>query len=466
MFGAGRMMVTLVLPENLASHFKDLARLEVETGGVLLAKPVDTPGGDVRLLVRAFHEVPASAYLERGPFSMRIASEGFVPPLRLAEAEGAVPIWTHTHPGSSASPIPSDHDHGVDAQLSDLFRLRADSKYYGALIFAEEDGQLVFTGHLDEGDSRTPIDRLLTIGDRIALQWHHQSGRPPLNPLFDRNVRAFGGEIQRALGDLRIAVVGCGGTGSAVAEQLVRLGVRHLRLIDPDHLSESNLTRVYGSAPPQVGRPKVLVLRDHLKAIAPDLEVEPLESTVTAEATARVLASSDIVFGCTDDNGGRLVLSRMATYFAQPVFDCGVVLSSNDEGRLDGIFGRVTTLLPGNACLVCRNRIDLAQAAREFLPTEEQAKRIKEGYAPALPGVEPAVITFTTAVAASAVTELLERLTRFGIEPPPSEVILRIHDREISTNRQAPREHHYCHPASGKWGMGFTVPLLEQTWQK
>jgi hypothetical protein len=115
---------------------------------------------------------------------------------------------------------------------------------------------------------------------------------------------------------------------------------------------------------------------------------------------------------------------------------------------------------------LCRDRIDLAQAAREFLPPEEQAKRIKEGYAPALPGVEPAVIAFTTAVAASAVTELLERMTRFGVDPPPSEVLLRIHDRETSTNRQAPRERHYCHPDSGKWGMGFTAPLLEQTWQK
>jgi hypothetical protein len=149
---------------------------------------------------------------------MRISSEGFVPPLRLAEADGAVPIWTHTHPGASSSPVPSEHDHEVDAQLSDLFRLRSGSKYYGALILAQKDGRMAFTGHLDEGDASLPIDRVLVIGDRIALQWHYQSGRPALEPLFDRNVRAFGGEVQRALGDLRIAVVGCGGTGSAVAE--------------------------------------------------------------------------------------------------------------------------------------------------------------------------------------------------------------------------------------------------------
>jgi hypothetical protein len=79
--------------------------------------------------------------------------------------------------------------------------------------------------------------------------------------------------------------------------------------------------------------------------------------------------------------------------------------------------------------------------------------------------VEPAVVTFTTLVAASAVSELLEHLTGYGPEPVPSEVLLRVHDREISTNAQGPRPRHYCDPASGKLGLGLTEPYLEQTWQ-
>ena len=53
--------------------------------------------------------------------------------------------------------------------------------------------------------------------------------------MWDRNVRAFGADLQRALGELRVTIVGCGGTGSAVAEQITRLGVRHLHLIDAGH---------------------------------------------------------------------------------------------------------------------------------------------------------------------------------------------------------------------------------------
>ena len=67
--------------------------------------------------------------------------------------------------------------------------------------------------------------------------------------------------------------------------------------------------------------------------------------------------------------------------------------------------------------------------------------------------------------AAMAVSELIERLTHYGEEPVPNEVLLRMHDREISTNLQTPRSLHYCDPGSGKLGLGDTTPFLEQTWQ-
>ena len=249
-------------------------------------------------------------------------------------------------------------------------------------------------------------------------------------------------------GDLKIAVIGCGGTGSAVGEQLVRLGVRHLILIDPDELSESNVTRVYGSAEADVGQPKVEVLARHLARIAPDLRCETVQSMITLEPAARRLIGCDVVFGCTDDNAGRLVLSRLATYLLIPVIDCGVLLSSDANGDLTGIDGRITILSPGQACLICRGRIDLARAGAELLTPDERVRREDEGYAPALARTEPAVVTFTTAVAATAVSELLERLIGYGPEPRPSEVFLRCHEREISTNVAFPRAGHYCDPQS------------------
>ena len=303
-----------------------------------------------------------------------------------------------------------------------------------------------------------------STGRRFAFARNASAKLPQLTGEFDRNIRAFGGEVQQVLGDLRVAVVGCGGTGSAVVEQLVRLGVRRFILCDPDTLTESNVTRVYGSDQRDVGRRKVEVAAANLAKVAPEAEILTLQTRIDHEPAAKSLLDADLVFGCTDDNIGRLVLSRLAVYMMTPVIDCGVLLSSRDNGRLQGIDGRVTLLGPEMPCLVCRGRIDIAQAAAESLSPEERQVRVNEGYAPGLRGVEPAVVTFTTHVASAAVNELLERLIHFGPDPAPSETLLRMHEREVSTNDQVPMAGHYCHPDNGKIGLGLTEPFLEQTW--
>lgn len=459
------MHVTLVVPSQIADRIAELASWSVETGGVLLARPIETVKGDLRLLVRELREAPEEAYERREAQQLIIRSEGYVPALAVAEELGCVPIWFHTHPGDGSLPTPSRRDRVVNQHLSELFRIRADSDFYCALIVAAAEGEGIrFTGCVEDGQTVTPIDRLWIVGSRLALYRSFGAERAELPDLYDRNIRAFGGPIQQVLADLRIAVVGCGGTGSAVAEQLVRLGVQNLLLIDPDVLSASNVTRVYGSTLEQVGRPKVDGLAEHLQRIMPSIAVERLQSRITVEATARSLVDADVVFGCTDDNAGRMILSRLSTYLLTPVIDCGVLLTSDANNRLDGIHGRVTILHPGQACLICRGRIDLRQASTEMLTSDERERRVEEGYAPALPGVEPAVVAYTTLVAATAVAELIERLTHYGVDPVPSEVLLRLHDREVSTNSQQPMARHYCDPGAGKLGLGDTSPFLEQTW--
>jgi hypothetical protein len=461
--GAADVTASLVITEELAAILDGWLHDSRETAGVLLANPILARDGDLRLLVTEVVPVPEDAYVVRTRRELRVSSGGYVPALGRAEAEGAVPLWLHSHVGDGAWAQPSPLDDRVDEQLRDVFRIRTGADLYGSVVVAATEDRLRFTGRFERDDELTPIDRLLVVGSRIRVVTSDDVVDEPLDPSFDRNIRAFGGAVQRVLSSLRVGIVGCGGTGSAVAEQLVRLGVRRFTLVDHDRLSASNVTRVYGSTPADVGRPKVDVLADHVRAIAPDAAVTTIASSTMVEATARALGSADVIFGCTDDNAGRLVVSRLSTYMMVPVFDCGVLLSDRG-GQIDGIFGRVTVLHPGAACLVCRGRIDLARAAAEALTPTERQRRADEGYAPALPGIEPAVVAYTTMVAAGAVNELLERLVGYGVEPTPNEVLLRVHDREMSTNIAVPRVGHYCDVAAGKLGRGITVPFLEQTW--
>lgn len=457
------MITTLVLTEPIFQELEQTARLPVETAGVLLAGIARAPNGDIRLLARQMHWVPEAAYLAREGDHLAIASQGYVPALAEAERLGVIPIWFHTHPGTIGHPTPSIADRKVDQDIADLFRLRSGSELYITLIASPRDDGIAFTGevHWEDG-GKVAIDRVWRVGDSWQLINSFNSESPQIPAIFDRSVRAFGRDVQQTLGALRVGIVGCGGTGSAVAEQLVRLGVRHLTLIDADTLTESNVTRVYGSTPGAVGQPKTAMLQSHLMAIAPDLKCHTVAAMVTMEKTARELIPCDVVFGCTDDNAGRLVLSRLSTFLATPVIDLGVLLSG--DGALASINGRVTTLVPGSACLVCRNRIDIARAQTELRTPEERVRLENEGYAPVLGGAEPAVVSFTSGIASAAINELLERLIGFGPSPRPTEVLFRWHEREISTNNAKPQPGHYCDPESQKIGKGESNPFLEQAW--
>jgi len=460
-------MTTLVLPGVIEQQIAERCRLPVESAAILLVRDGGVCGGARRLLAREIHWVADDNYISRTAVEMKIGPEAYLPALALAEADGAIPIWFHTHPpGSSATP--SEMDIVVDSQLAETFRTRSGSKFYGRLIASAASvagwnwtGLLLGSTYEEES-----IRRIWSVGERWRMSFAEGTeGEIPLD-LYDRNVRAFGSAIQRSLSSLKVAIVGTGGTGSAVAEQLVRLGVRDLLLMDVDELSLSNVTRVYGSSPNDVGRAKVEVLRNHLLRIAPDLQCTTVKAMVTLRSSAERLTHSDVIFGCTDDNAGRLVLSRLATYYLIPVIDVGVLLSSDPDGVLTGIDGRVTVLSPGAACLVCRDRIDVARAAAEMQTPEERRRLADEGYAPALGGREPAVVAFTTAVAAAAVNELLERMIGYGPDERPGEILLRIHEREISTNRAEPRANHYCHASASKWGAAGGEPFLGQLWPK
>lgn len=286
----------------------------------------------------------------------------------------------------------------------------------------------------------------------------------PSPAVFDRQIRAFGAEGQSVLQALRVGIVGAGGTGSAVFEQLVRLGVGSILIIDPDVINDdgSNVTRVYGSSITDIGQPKVALAERNASRIGLRTDVVSIHGTINDEATARRLTDCDVVFGCTDDNRGRVTLGRIATWYLVPVIDMGVKLTSIGK-TLRNIEGRVSTIEPGGGCLQCRGRIDAAALQAEVLHPGERARRVDEGYAAGLDEPDPAVVAFTTGVAAHAVAELIHRLFALDQQPPSAELLIRFHQRDIRRNTRTGHPGHWCVDPESV-GAGDTQPFLGTTW--
>jgi molybdopterin/thiamine biosynthesis adenylyltransferase len=261
--------------------------------------------------------------------------------------------------------------------------------------------------------------------------------------------------------------VGNGGTGSATVEQLVRLGVGRIITADGQRFEKSNVNRVYGSSAHDGGAPKTEIVRRLADHIGLRTTMTVIDAPITFRSVLERFRECDLVFACTDDEWGRSLLTKFAIYYQIPVFDMGVKFDS-DDGTINSVQGRVTTLLPGSACLYCRGRITPRRVQLESLqiiaPQEAEQLR-REGYAPELGDPAPAVIPFTTTVAAGAVCELLHRLTGYmGSDRQSTEVIYRFDETAISRNARASDGECFC--AQRKWwGRGDRTPFLGVTWR-
>ena len=99
---------------------------------------------------------------------------------------------------------------------------------------------------------------------------------------------------------VRVGIIGAGGLGSNCAMHLVRSGFADLVLADPDTVEPSNLNRQHFTLA-QIGRPKVLALRDNLMAVNPDAVIEAHVLAVDAGDMAEIFGSCRAVVEAVDD---------------------------------------------------------------------------------------------------------------------------------------------------------------------
>ncbi len=161
-------------------------------------------------------------------------------------------------------------------------------------------------------------------------------------------LEGFSGDIEK-MRDSHIVVVGVGGLGVVVLDNLARLGAGTLEYFDFDTLEWANLNRSV-FLPSQIGKKKVDAITEYLSKVNSDVELLPRVGDVTdGEGLKRFRDSmerADAVLGCVDSPHVRNFINREIVNEGVPYFDGGA--------REDGINGTVQTILPGKfPCYRC-----------------------------------------------------------------------------------------------------------------
>ncbi|MGE0758712.1 MAG: ThiF family adenylyltransferase [Pirellulaceae bacterium] len=168
-----------------------------------------------------------------------------------------------------------------------------------------------------------------------------------------RTVGAVGAAVHGRLRHATVTLVGAGRNGSAAAFQLAGLGVRRLRIIDPDILGLENLDAMPGLTMRDVGQPKGRALARRLRQFRPDLAISVLDRAIQDRRSAAVLRErSDLLITAVDDDLPRLAAAVIAAQTLTVHVDIGTRIQRGADGPAV-LAGDARLFLPGLGCAAC-----------------------------------------------------------------------------------------------------------------
>src|SRR5690242_13972898 len=112
---------------------------------------------------------------------------------------------------------------------------------------------------------------------------------------YSRNEALFGAEGQRRIGETKVGIVGLGGLGSHVAQQLAYLGVEDYGLVDFDIVTNSSLNRLVGAedADVETATKKIDVAKRMINRIKPSATVDLVDARVMDPAAEAAIRRAD-----------------------------------------------------------------------------------------------------------------------------------------------------------------------------
>jgi molybdopterin-synthase adenylyltransferase len=440
-------MTELVIAEKDYEAIKaELCTDDTEKCVILFAKQNVRSEGTLRLLVREIQWPLSADYSRRARLEAELTPDFVARVTKRARREKSAMVFVHSHPGSVAPRFSIIDDEG-ERHLSAFLGHRHPDLVHAAVVISQGGAR---ARRLGGGEDI----RIISVGSRREVIFDPATHESSVSERFDRQVRAFGIDGQRTLEQLRIAIVGLGGTGSIVAQQLVHLGVRNFILVDPDVIEATNLNRVPHASPADIGKPKTEVAARYIRQVAKDSRIKCIEGDVIEKKIAGELTDADLLFGCTDSHGSRAVMQQVAYQYLIPYIDMGVTLIAK-KGAMTHVYGRVQLLAPGLACFTCSALLDPEQVRRDMLTSFERQSDpyIQGDHEPA-----PAVMSLNGTVSSLAVTMLLAVVA--GVPAEARHVLYNAITSVMRAVRTTPQADCYVCSRKGALARGDSWPIF------
>jgi molybdopterin-synthase adenylyltransferase len=264
---------------------------------------------------------------------------------------------------------------------------------------------------------------------------------------YSRQISFFGKEGQLKISQNHAIIIGVGGIGSHIAQQLAFLGVEMISIIDHDLLEETNFNRLIGTKHDDpLGTAKVDIVERNILSINPSIKVQKLQNSFLSKPGYDILKSGSIVFGCIDEDGPRFVLNEFCLAYNLPYIDSAtdILQGGKDYG------GRVVSIYDDKGCLYCWEEIDIEEA-NKFLENPMAKKDRQNIYGISkeeLVRSGPSVVSINGIIASIAVTEFMLQTT--GMRPAIPYLTYRGNRGIVNSRAKTDNSCYYCKNVRGE----------------
>ncbi len=397
------MTALRIAGSDYADLHEHLFRPDGDEHAVVILAGVHKRQGETVLLARELHLLNEAEF-PPGTFGYRQIAPSVLARLgnRAAEEDLAL-VSCHSHPGATTRVSLSADDLSGHRRVFPHLLDIVDGQPVAGLAFGSRAavGEVWFPGGATSGLSRVHV-----VGHNLSRLTPTPTQKSAPHERFDRQARMFGAAGQQILRSMSVGVVGLGGGGSMLVEQLAHLGMGKIVGCDFDVVKTHNLSRIVGAIKSDADRvtTKVEVARRLVARIDPAVKFEAVEGDISEAQVAGRIANCDFIFLATDTATSRLVVTAISQSYLIPTVQIGAKVDLRSTGDIESVYVAVRPVIPRRGCLVCAGLIDPHALQQEAATAEERAS---QNYLGNPDVVDPSVITLNGIAASMATNTML-----------------------------------------------------------
>lgn len=389
--------VTIRVSEEMCQEIReDLGREHLfafERVGYAIGKSKELNDNEVLIIINDYVRVEDQDYIEDSSVGARINSDAIRMAMQIAMDNDCSIFHIHEHFGNGTPEFGStdmDELPGiVDAMIN------ANSSRIHGLLLLSEDGINAFV-KMKPSKGLAVLNKVVRVGYPMSFNkaWYFDAE-------FDVNRygrQSFLGEwSQHILSKITVGVIGLGGGGSHIVQQLAHLGVRNFVLFDNDVIEDSNLNRLISGTIEDVEleQKKTEISIRQIKKLQPNATIVAKDSIW--QKYPNIIESCDVVFGAVDTFLNRRDIELECRRYLIPYIDIGMDVRTVDPDP-PRLFGQIILSMPGNPCMSCIGYL-----------TEDLLSKEAEKYGDA--GSQPQVVWSNGVLASNSVGIFVDMIT-------------------------------------------------------